>query len=285
MRGLPWRWLAPLVLVAILVALYAPGVDSAINPGKVSVNDATLATTASVQTTTPSSGTAGLVIRWPFGEGASAPVRIDPTGTTSQPTKPDGSAWTLTGTSANMNVTNAATAGNGTVDGNTPRITIASDSTGQVKLAAGTADVGNVNLNKLNGNTIDLGAGNTSTGTQRIVPGAIAGLGRAAPLLISSSGDTVLVAGVSSQSTKVLWFDVFCNGANNVTLKSGTTGSPTTLWPQHNFSASTGVLLEEKSSRGALFTTRSNSTATDNDLVINLSAGTGCAVTLDYVQS
>jgi hypothetical protein len=40
---------------------------------------------------------------------ASHPLRTDPIGTTAQPVKPDGTVWSLTGTSANVNVTNSLT--------------------------------------------------------------------------------------------------------------------------------------------------------------------------------
>jgi len=67
------------------------------------------------------------------------------------------------------------TVGNGVTTANTPRVTISSDSTGQVRLAAGAATIGqltanqSVNVAQINGSTTASGAGVTTAGTQRVV--------------------------------------------------------------------------------------------------------------------
>jgi len=105
---------------------------------------------------------------------------------------------------------------------------------------------------------------------------------------ISASGDNVLIAGVANQTIRVYRMDLYCNaGPITVLIKSGTTTSPPTLWPAHTFSGASpgGVILDESASRNPWFTTRNTATATDNALVINLSAAQTCAVTVAYTQS
>jgi len=105
---------------------------------------------------------------------------------------------------------------------------------------------------------------------------------------ISASGDNVVVTGVASQTIRVYRMDLYCNaGPITILIKSGTTTTPPTLWPAHTFSGSSpgGVILDESASRNPWFTTRNTATATDNSLVINLSAAQTCAVTIAYTQS
>jgi hypothetical protein len=70
---------------------------------------------------------------------------------------------------------NAIAVGNGTTSTGTQRVTISSDSTGQVTLAAGAATIGaltahqSTNVDQLNGTTVDTNSGNKSAGTLRVV--------------------------------------------------------------------------------------------------------------------
>jgi len=63
---------------------------------------------------------------------------------------------------------------NGTTDAGTQRVTISSDSTGQIKLAAGVAIIGSlvanqsVNVNQIAGTTTSVNNGTTDAGTQRV---------------------------------------------------------------------------------------------------------------------
>jgi hypothetical protein len=67
------------------------------------------------------------------------------------------------------------TVGNGVTTANTQRVTISSDSTGQVKLATGANTIGaltanqSVNVAQINGSTTTSGSGVTAAGTQRVV--------------------------------------------------------------------------------------------------------------------
>lgn len=91
-----------------------------------------------------------------------APVRTDPTGTTTQP--------------ANVAQINGVTPlmGNGATGTGALRVSIANDSTGIVALTTGSATIGaltanqSVNVAQINGVTTLMGAGNTGTGSQRV---------------------------------------------------------------------------------------------------------------------
>lgn len=69
----------------------------------------------------------------------------------------------------------AVSAGNGTTDTGTQRVSISSDSTGLVKLATGANTIGaltanqSVNIAQMNGVTTSIGTGASDTGTQRVV--------------------------------------------------------------------------------------------------------------------
>lgn len=69
----------------------------------------------------------------------------------------------------------AVAVNNGSANAGTQRVTIADDSTGQVRLAAGAATIGSlaanqsVNVNQIAGTTTAVNTGNANAGTQRVV--------------------------------------------------------------------------------------------------------------------
>lgn len=244
------------LLALLLVAgLLAPSLAwAAINPGKVAVYDATLTNAAVVTNAAPGGSDYGLVTRIAgtaaVTQSGSWSIAATQSGTwTVRLNDSAGSGITLTsttgGTGIPVTVQNPTDAGNGATTATTSRVTLSSDSTGQVAITP------------------------------------IASLLTAATLL-STSGDNVVVSGTANQRVRVYSMDVYCNGANTVLIKSGTTNSPTTLWHDHALTANSGVILDERPSKAPWFTTRNNATATDNSLVLNLSGTAPCAVTVYY---
>ena len=157
------------------------------------------------------------------------PVRVDPTGTTNQPitaaslplptnaaAETGGNLATLAGavTSSKVQVNQAQVAGtavsvnNGTVDAGTQRVTIASDSTGKVAIAAGTALIGQVAASQETGTVYN--------GTTALTP-------LYSTIVASSSGATQIVAAVSSKKIRVLALQVIANAAVNVKWQSHVT--------------------------------------------------------------
>lgn len=92
----------------------------------------------------------------------------------------------------------AISVNNGTTDAGTQRVSISSDSTGQVKLATGANTIGaltanqSVNIAQMNGVTTSMNAGATDTGTQRVV-------------LANESIQDVAVTGFSETSAGSAW--------------------------------------------------------------------------------
>ncbi len=58
---------------------------------------------------------------------------------------------------------------------------------------------------------------------------------------VSSAATTTLVALVAGQVINVYGWEVFCNGANNLTIQDST---PTTLVPVQNFTGGQGVIRD-----------------------------------------
>lgn len=157
-------------------------------------------TQAAVQTTDPSSGTAGVV------------ARVVPNASIAQPVSQSGS-WSL---SANQSVNAAqmggtATAtGNGTTSAGTLRVTLSSDSTGQVNaVQSGTWNVG-------------LSAGSNTIGAAKITDGTNTAAVKAASTA-AVGGDTALVVAISPNNT------VAATQSGTWTVQPGNTPN-TTAW-------------------------------------------------------
>jgi hypothetical protein len=131
---------------------------------------------------------------------------------------------------ANQSVNVAQVAGtatsvnNGTVDAGTQRVTLASNSTGQVTLAAGAATIGaltanqSVNVAQINGVTATMGNGVSGTGVQRVT------------IASDSTGQVTLASG------------------SLVTITPGTTGG----WSKVKYAAQTTTVQTVKGSAGTL---------------------------------
>lgn len=158
-----------------------------------------------------------------------------------------------------------ATTGNGASGTGVARVTIASDSTGQVALAAGSATIGaltanqSVNVAQINGVTPLMGAGNTGTGSHRVTlatdQAAIATAGHGATgaavpsgatqmgvrtganMEAATQGSTTVAINVSTATTtqlvalsgstliRVTGMAVVAGGAGNITFVYGTGSS------------------------------------------------------------
>lgn len=126
--------------------------------------------------------------------------------------------------------------GNGASGTGAQRVTIASDSTGQIALAAGGATIGaltanqSVNVAQLAGNTISSGVGASGTGTLRMVEANDVGrILKSAGGSASSSGNNTLVA-AGTNKLKVFGFSLTTTSTTAVTciFQSGAGG--TELW-------------------------------------------------------
>lgn len=155
-----------------------------------------------------------------------------------------------------------ATTGNGASGTGVQRVTIASDSTGQVALATGSNTIGaltanqSVNVSQINGVTPLMGAGNTGTGSHRVtiatdqaaiathghgatgaaVPSGAQQMGvrtganmeaatqgsTTAAINVSTATTTQLVALASSQQIRVTGLTVVAGGTGNITFVYGT---------------------------------------------------------------
>ncbi len=127
--------------------------------------------------------------------------------------------------------------GNGTSGTGAQRVTLASDSTGQVKLAASSGtDIGaltanqTVNLNQLAGNTISSGVGVSGTGTLRVVEANDVGRTlKSAGGSASSSGNNTLVA-AGTNKLKIFAFSLTTTSTTSVTCIFQSGASGTELW-------------------------------------------------------
>jgi hypothetical protein len=173
--------------------------------------------------------------------------------------------FNVTCTAANCPINNAQVSGtaisvnNGTTDAGTQRVTLSSDSTGQVKLATGANVIGalsanqSINVAQINGNTTSTAA----TGVQKVgivgnagasVDGAtgaappanviyVGGLGSGATggdliglpvsdtykvINISTATTTLLITGVSGRQVRIGAIHFIAAGADNVALIEGT---------------------------------------------------------------
>lgn len=91
----------------------------------------------------------------------------------------------------------------------------------------------------------------------------------------NTAGDHIVVAGVANIVIRIYWFKLYCNGANNITIKDST---PTILDPTMNLSANTGFILDYQ----MVFPLYS--TAAGKDFIVNLSANQACTVKVIYTQ-
>lgn len=107
--------------------------------------------------------------------------------------------------------------GNGATGAGTQRVTLSSDSTGQVKLAAGANTIGaltanqSVNVSQMNGVAVSMGNGVSGTGVQRVVlasdntansnPWLVSGAGASGAAV---TGNPVLVAGSDGTNARTL---------------------------------------------------------------------------------
>lgn len=92
----------------------------------------------------------------------------------------------------------------------------------------------------------------------------------------NTSGDHTLVTGVAGKAVRVYRFELYCNGANNITVKDST---PTTLYGVKNFAAGQGVILDYYDPALAWMTG-----AVAKDLVLTLSANQQCTGMVWYTQ-
>jgi hypothetical protein len=165
---------------------------------------------------------------------------------------------------ANQSVNHAQVAGtatsvnNGTVDAGTQRVTIASNSTGQVALAAGTALVGKVSSGADTTNIYD--------GTTALTP-------KFAVITASASGNTQIVAAVTSKKIRVLSWSLMSAGTTNVKWQSATTDKTGLYY----LIANTGIA--EAYCPVGLF-----ETAAGEALNINLSVAVATGGRLTYVE-
>ena len=130
----------------------------------------------------------------------------------------------------------AVTMGNGVSGTGVQRVTIASDSTGQVTLAAGANTIGaltanqSVNVAQLAGNTISSGVGASGTGTLRVVDANDVGRTlKSAGGSASSSGNNTLVA-AGTNKLKVFAFSLSTTSTTAVTCIFQSGASGTELW-------------------------------------------------------
>jgi hypothetical protein len=145
---------------------------------------------------------------------------------------------TTVSTVTNLSQMNGAaiTMGNGVSGTGVQRVTIASDSTGQIALAAGSATIGaltanqSVNNAQIGGNTISTGVGATGNGTQRVVVANDAGrtLVSKGGSVASSGDNTLVVAGTNK--LKVYAFSLSTVSATAVTCIFQSGASGTELW-------------------------------------------------------
>lgn len=114
----------------------------------------------------------------------------------------------------------AVSVGNGTTDAGTQRVTLSSDSTGQVKLATGTNTIGaltanqSINAAQVAGNATSTDSGTSGSGTQRII-NAGAATGTKSNVAGSASSVTILASNTSrkgaviyNDSTALLYLDL-----------------------------------------------------------------------------
>lgn len=128
---------------------------------------------------------------------------------------------------------------NGTVDAGTLRVTLASNSTGQVALAAGSATIGaltanqTVNLAQVNGVTPLMGNGVSGTGAQRVT------------LASDSTGQVALAAGSATIGA------LTANQSVNIAQIAGVTATPSTDYLQDGaltVSTTTGPMMMARAS-------------------------------------
>lgn len=234
-----------------------------------------LPTGAATAAKQPALGTAGLAssdVLTVQGIASMTALKVDNSGVT-QPVSgtvaaTQSGSWSLVANqSVNVAQMNgvATTMGNGVSGTGVQRVTIASDSTGQVSLAAGTAEIGNVknsgtfatqatlqtgsnivgkvgidqttpgttnavSIAQLGANTISTGVGASGTGTQRIVPANDMGktLLSAGGSASSSGNNTLIAAG--SNRLKVYAFSLSTVSTTAVTCIFQSGASGTELW-------------------------------------------------------
>lgn len=132
----------------------------------------------------------------------------------SSPTLTEGDQSLLSiDTAGNMRATvnkiggNAINTGNGTTGSGTQRVTISSDSTGQVTLAAGSNTIGSltanqsVNVAQMNGVTVSMNNGTAGTGVQRVTL-ASDSTGQVAPAASSTATGTAIYNNTALSNTK-----------------------------------------------------------------------------------
>lgn len=181
---------------------------------------------------------------------------------TSNPTVPAVGSFNMCWNGATWDRCTKSTAGNGTVDASTQRVTLASDSTGQVKI---------------------LGLASGATGG---VPTAPAVADSFVNVNVSTATTTLLVTGVSGRHVRISSLSLLTAGANNVALISGTgatcgTGTTgmnggTTAASGWNFAANGGIT--QGSGVGAINQTN----ATGDSVCIVTSAATQLSGRLAY---
>ena len=92
----------------------------------------------------------------------------------------------------------------------------------------------------------------------------------------NTSGDHTLIAGVAGKTIRVYRFEIYCNGANNITLKD-TDG--TSLRTVRNLAAGAGWINDLVNTSTPWYTTGSGA-----GFVVNLSANQACDVAAVYTQ-
>jgi hypothetical protein len=165
---------------------------------------------------------------------AAAPVRTDPTGTTTQPVSDGGGSLTVDGS---VTVSGTVTANLGTIGAvatestlSTLNTKVTACNTGAVVLAAGTANIGDVDVLTLP--AIPAGTnliGQTASGlqTNRLLDGTTALTPKYASISTASSGNTTAVAAVTSKKIRVLSYRFQSDGDVSVKFRSATAGDIT----------------------------------------------------------
>lgn len=244
---------------------------------------------------------------------------------TSNPTVPGVGAFSMCWDGTNWDRCAKGTGGNGSVDANTQRVTIASDSTGVIGATqSGTWNIGSittlpalpanqsVNVAQMNGVTVTMGNGSSGTGVQRVTladnsTGIIAAIGTSVTPGTSAahlgkaedaahgSGDTgVMLLGVraasptdrSAGSTDDDYEPVGINGAGAVWM----TPTPTTvggLTTHYITSAASTNSTNVKNAAGQVYLIRAvNTTATLYYLrLYNASSAPTCSSATNFVET
>lgn len=92
----------------------------------------------------------------------------------------------------------------------------------------------------------------------------------------NTSGDHTLIAGSSGKVIRVYRFEIYCNGANNITLKD-TDGA--TLRTVRNLAAGAGWINDMLNTTSPWYTTGKGA-----GFMVNLSANQACDVAAVYTQ-